>query len=238
MSEELFDCYRIRMSSPTNETCWTVIRAAAIGDSAAQSTFARTYEATIRSYLETRWRGRSLAHDAADAVQEVFVECFKPGGVLERADSNHGEMRGLLRRVTQNVARRFEERAMQKGRVRPDDSAWLAEVQSDNPGQATMFDRCWAHSVISEATTRFRELALQDGESGQRRVELLERRFGSDEAIREIASSWGLPAQDVHNAYKKARKDFYRCLCAEIAFHRPDAADLEKECREVLAMLA
>ena len=237
MSEQLFDCYAVRVSSPTNETCWTVIRAAAIGDSAAQATFARTYEATIRSYLETRWRGRPLAHEAADAVQEVFIECFKPGGVLERADSNHGEMRGLLRRVTQNVARRFEERAVQKGRIRPDDSSWLAEVLSDNPGQATMFDRCWAHSVISEATARFRELALQDGEAGQRRVELLERRFGSDEAIREIASSWGLPAQDVHNAYKKARKDFYRCLCAEIAFHRPDAVDLEHECREVLAMI-
>ncbi|MFT4512376.1 MAG: hypothetical protein ACI89X_002052 [Planctomycetota bacterium] len=214
-----------------------MIRAAATGDSAARSTFSRNYLTTIHSYLEARWRGRVLATEIGDATQEVFVECLKPGGVLERADANQGDLRGLLCRVTQNVARRFEERAIERGRVRPDDSAWLAQVQSDDPGQATVFDRCWAHSIIEEASSQFRELAAQDGEAGQRRIELLERRFGSDEAIREIAAVWNIPAQDLHNAYKKARKEFYRCLRGVIAFHRPDATDLEHECREVLALL-
>jgi len=214
-----------------------VIRAAAIGDSGARSTFANTYQAMIRSYLEIRWRGRVLANEIGDAMQEVFVECLKPGGVLERADADQGELRGLLRRVAQNVARRFEERAIQRGRVQPADSAWFAKVQSDDPGQTTVFNRCWAHSIIEAASLRFRELAAQDGEAGRRRIDLLERRFGSDEAIREIAAAWNLPAQDLHNAYKKARKEFYRCLRDVIAFHRPDATDLEHECREVLAML-
>ena len=102
-------------------------------------------------------------------MQEVFVECLKPGGVLERADAAQGELRGLLRRVVQNVARRYEERAIKRGRIRPADTVWFAEVQDDEPGQATVFDRCWAHSIIEEATKRFRELAAQDGEAGQRR---------------------------------------------------------------------
>jgi len=225
------------MSTPPGETCWTVIRAAAIGDSAARSAFADKYEAMIRGYLEIRWRGRLLASETGDAVQEVFVECLKPGGVLERADAGQGELRGLLRRVVQNVARRYEERAIKRGRIRPADTVWFAEVQGDEPGQATVFDRCWAHSIIEEATKRFRVLAAQDGEAGQRRVELLERRFGDDEPIRKIAAAWGLPAQDLHNAYKKARKEFYRCLREVIAFHRPDTTDLSGECRKVLEMI-
>lgn len=214
-----------------------MIRAAAIGDSAARSTFANKYQATIRSYLELRWRGRVLADEIDDAVQEVFIECLKPGGVLERADADQGELRGLLRRVAQNVARRFEERGVKRGWVQPAESAWLAEVQGDDPGQATVFDRCWAHSIIEDASLRFRELAAQDGEPGQRRVELLERRFGSNEPIRAIAAAWGLPAQDLHNAYKKARKEFYQCLREVISFHRPDSTDLELECRKVLEMI-
>ena len=225
------------MPTPHGETCWTVIRAAASGDSAARSTFANTYEATVRGYIEIRWRGRVLANEAGDAVQEVFIECLKPGGVLERADADQGELRGLLRRVTQNVARRFEERAIKKGRIRPEQSDWLAELQSDEPGQATAFDRCWAHSIIEETTLRFRKLAAKDGKAGQQRIDLLERRFGSDEPIREIAASWNLPAQDLHNAYKKARKEFYHCLREVMSFHRPNTTDLERECRTVLAMI-
>jgi hypothetical protein len=46
-----------------------------------------------------------------------------------------------------------------------------------------------------------------------------------------------VPAQDVHNAYKKARKEFYRCLREVVAFHRPGVTDLDGECRALLSML-
>jgi DNA-directed RNA polymerase specialized sigma24 family protein len=161
-----------------------------------------------------------LATETSDATQEVFVECLKPGGVLERADAGHGDFRALLGAVTRNVARRFEERAIERGRVRPEDSAWLQQVASDENGQATVFDRSWAHALVEEASDRYRELASGDGDAGRRRIELLERRFGSDEAIREIAATWNVPAQHVHNEYKKARKEFDRCLLKVVAFHR------------------
>ena len=71
----------------------------------------------------------------------------------------------------------------------------------------------------------------------RRRIQLLERRFGDDEAIRDIAAQWDAPAQDVHNAYRKARKEFYQCLREVVAFHRPAATDLDRECRDLLTLL-
>ncbi|MCA8964898.1 MAG: sigma-70 family RNA polymerase sigma factor, partial [Planctomycetes bacterium] len=159
------------MTAP-DDTCWTVLRAASTGDPDARSTFARHYEPTIRLFLATRWRSRALAAEVADATQEVFVECLKPGGVLERADANRGDFRALLGAVTRNIARRFEARAVERGRVRPEDSAWLQHVADDDAGQATVFDRSWARALVEEATARYRDLAAKDGEAGRRRVEL------------------------------------------------------------------
>lgn len=225
------------MTSEPHDTCWTILRAASGGDGDARADFAARYESTIRDFLAARWRGRLREIDIADAVQEVFVECLKPGGVLQRADPARGDFRGLLCRVTRNVARRFEERAVERDRIRPEDSVWVAQIASDDAGQATVFDRCWANALVREATARFRVLAGQDGDAGRQRIELLERRFGDDEPIREIAARWNVPAQDLHNAYKKARKEFYRCLKQVVAFHRPDATDLDGACRELLELL-
>lgn len=84
------------MTAEPHDTCWTVLRAASTGDTDARSTFARRYEPTIRFFLSARWRGRALAAEVGDATQEVFVECLKPGGVLERADAVSGDFRALL----------------------------------------------------------------------------------------------------------------------------------------------
>lgn len=225
------------MQPTPSDTCWTVLSAAAQGDATARSTFSKSYAAAIRNYLAARWRGRILEGEADDATQEVFVECLKSGGVLERADAERGDFRGLLFGVTRNVARRFEKRALARGRMRPEDSAWLQNVASDEPGQATLFDRSWAQAVIRRAKHMHRERAYLDGKAGKKRIELLERRFGSDEAIREIAAQWGVPAQEVHNAYRKARTEFYGCLREVVAFHATAGADLDSECQRLLSHL-
>lgn len=225
------------MATDPLDTCWSMLRAASRGDAAARSSFSRTYATAIRGYLSARWRGRLLEGESDDATQEVFLECLKPGGALERADAEKGEFRALLFGVARNVARRFEERALARGRLLPADSAWLHDVASDEPGQATIFDRSWARALIRQTKRMHRERALADGEAGARRLDLLERRFGSDEAIREIAKDWGLPAQDVHNAYRKARNEFYGCLREVVAAHAAEGADIESECRRLLAQL-
>ena len=66
-------------------TKWTLIQRAAGGDRAARSEFTTRYLPAVRAYLRARWSTR-LAPDALeDAIQEVFVECLKERGVLERA---------------------------------------------------------------------------------------------------------------------------------------------------------
>jgi DNA-directed RNA polymerase specialized sigma24 family protein len=219
------------------DTCWTLLRAASQGDARARSAFSRDYAVVVRGFLEARWRGRVIAGELDDAAQEVFLECLKPGGVLDRADPARGEFRGLLFGVTRNVARRFEERALEQGRLRPEESGWCERVASDDPGQATLFDRGWARSLVRRSGRLHRERALADGRAGRRRIELLERRFGNDEAIRTIAADWGVPAQEVHNAYRKARTEFYGCLREIVALHSPAGADLESECRRLLVVL-
>ena len=230
--------YLAFVSSDPADTCWTVLRAAAKGDNTARSTFSRSYLSTVRDFFAQRWHGRVLMADVDDASQEVFIECLKPGGALERAEESRGEFRGLLFGVARNVGRRFEERAAERGRLRPEDSAWLQHAVSDEPGQATMFDRSWARALMRTAKKRHRELAIEaDGDAGRRRIELLERRFGDDQAVRDIAAAWGVDAQEVHNAYRKARTEFYRCLREAVAFHAPADADLDAECRRLLGML-
>jgi hypothetical protein len=91
-------------------TCWTVIRDAADGDRDARGIFARRYEPVVRAYLKARWRGsEDRLQNVADAAQEVFIECFRTGGVLDRADrSRPGGFRAFLYGVIRVVALRIE----------------------------------------------------------------------------------------------------------------------------------
>lgn len=225
------------MPKDPGDTCWTVVRAASKGDAEARAEFSRFYAATIRGYLDVRWRGRVLASETEDALQEVFLECLREDGALDRADPERGDFRGFLFGVTRNVARRFEQRARKRGRLRPEESDWFQHVASDDPGQATIFDRSWAKDLMRKSKRLHRERAQADGIAGQRRIELLERRFGNDEAIRSIAARWEVPAQEVHNAYRKARTEFYGCLRDTIAVHVSAGADLDLECRRLLMLL-
>src|SRR5215831_5732627 len=98
------------MSTPES-TCWTVIRAAAAGSPADREELARRYLAVVRAYLAARWRGLNLRAELDDAVQEVFVECFRQGGALEAAGAGRvSSFRAFLYGVVRNVARRFESR--------------------------------------------------------------------------------------------------------------------------------
>jgi DNA-directed RNA polymerase specialized sigma24 family protein len=218
-------------------TCWTVVRAAAAGDAGARAAFAAAYGSTVRGFLRARWRGTRLAQDAEDAVQEVFAECLKPGGVLEIADARRGDFRGLLFGVSRNVARRFEGGALARGRLDGEGASRLAEVAADEPGQETSFDRAWARALVDEAVRRQRERAAGEGAAGARRIEVLERRFQAGEPIRRIAEAWGCPADGVHHLYRLARREFRRCLHEVVAEHVRPGAEVSAECDRLLAAL-
>jgi DNA-directed RNA polymerase specialized sigma24 family protein len=135
------------MSTPES-TCWTVIRAAAAGSSTDRDQLARRYLGIVRAYLSARWRGSDLRSELDDAVQEVFVECFRQGGALEAAGAGRvPSFRTFLYGVVRNVARRFENRPVRA--VVP-----LPEIQTNEESFSKLFDRTWAEAIMIEAAQR------------------------------------------------------------------------------------
>jgi RNA polymerase sigma-70 factor (ECF subfamily) len=216
-----------------------VIRDAAGGDTGARQRFAERYEQIVRSYLLARWRGSPLAQDLDDVIQEVFVEAFRDGGVLQRADpESPGGFRAFFYGVIRNVARRAESRHGRR-RDRQPPTAFFGETAEASEQRLTrIFDREWAQAMMREAATRQRDTAAAAGPEAQRRVELLRMRFYEGWPIREIARMWSVDPADLHREYARARKEFHTALADAVSFHHPgSAAAIERECEQLLTLL-
>ena len=221
-------------------TCWTVIQAAAAGSRADREQFARRYAPIVRAYLAARWRQSALAGDVDDAVQEVFVDCFKQDGVLRRADpSRAGGFRSFLYGVIRMVALRVETRRARDRQQQPANEFELDALAAADDSVAEAFDRAWAQALVREAAELQAEHARQNGPAAQRRVELLQLRFHDGLPIREIAARWQIDPAQVHHDYARARQEFKAALLEVMAFHCPGpAADVERECANLIALLA
>ncbi|MCI0639181.1 MAG: sigma-70 family RNA polymerase sigma factor [Gemmataceae bacterium] len=220
-------------------TCWTVIQGAAAGQTEDREHFARRYAPVLQAYLAARWRGSPLKAELDDAVQEVFLECFKQGGVLQRVDRDRpGGFRPFLYGVLRNVALRTEA-ARARGRERqPESSCDLADIETTEASLSQVFERAWAQSLIREAAERQAERATQSGEGAQRRVELLRLRFHEGLPIREIAQRWQADPADLHHEYARARQEFKAALLEVVGFHQPGTlAEIEQASAELLASL-
>jgi DNA-directed RNA polymerase specialized sigma24 family protein len=219
---------------PTSEsTCWTVIRAAAAGSAADRDELARRYLGVVRAYLSARWRGSHLRHDLDDAVQEVFVECFRQGGAVEIAGSGQvPRFRAFLYGVIRNVVRRFE-----GGPVCA--ACPLPEIAAEDESQSHLFERTWARSIMAEAAELQRTRATERGAEALQRVELLRLRFEEGLPIRAIAERWGVDAAKLHHSYALARQEFRSALLAVVAFHQPgNPAEVELEAADLLRSLS
>src|SRR5690349_11127268 len=94
-----------------DSTCWTVIQGAAAGSATDRDDFVRRYSPVIRAYLTARWQNSTYRQEIEDGVQEVFLESFRHGGILERANPvPPGGFRPFLYGVARNVALRMEAR--------------------------------------------------------------------------------------------------------------------------------
>lgn len=215
------------------ETCWTLVRRAAAGDASSRSRFGRTYLPLVRGFLVARWRGTSLASDVEDAVQDVFVECFRDDGALAHADSDKGSFRGFLYGIVRHVALRVEGRARH---AQQEGTRMSPEIAADEPTVAELFDREWAQALMREAADLMRQNAGDDG--ARLRVELLRLRFGADLPVREIAARWSMELSAVHRAYARAREEFRHCLRQVVAFNAVRTeAELDDECRRLFELL-
>lgn len=234
-------------------TCWSLIHGAATGDRVARDEFARLYHPVVLGFLRSRWAKNLKSFDLDDALQDVFVDCFKPDGALQRWEAGRdGGFRGFLYGIVRNVALRHEQKRRNTVSIEVD-------YESDQTGVEKAFDRAWARSIMKEAARLMAEHAeVADGhvadanartsksdvESGvvsraMRRVQLLKKRFNENLPIREIASQWGVDPVWLHHEYAIARKEFHTCLLQLISFHNPQATPLENQqaCRDLLALL-
>jgi RNA polymerase sigma-70 factor (ECF subfamily) len=219
--------------STQESTCWTVIRAAAVGSPADREELAHRYLAVVRAYLGARWRGSPLRPDLDDAVQEVFVECFRQGGALEAAGAERvPSFRAFLYGVIRNVARRFESRLVRA-------AAPLPVIEANEEGLSRLFERTWAQAIMTEAAQLQQRRASERGPEAVQRVELLRLRFEEGLPIRAIAERWGITAADVHHAYARARQEFRAALLEVVAFHHPGSlAEVEQEAASLLTALS
>jgi RNA polymerase sigma-70 factor (ECF subfamily) len=224
----------------SQSTCWTVIRGAAEGCAVSRELFARTYGPVLRAYLAARWRRSPCREEIEDAIQEIFLACFRPDGVLDRADPDRsGGFRSYLHGVARHIAQRFEERQRKQPAGQAVAEAELTRVADAGEELGLQFDRAWARVLVQEAAARQAEQAQALGAEAQRRVELLRLRFHEGLPIREIARRWRADAAELHRHYARARKEFLAALREVMAFHQPGSPEqVERACAELLTILA
>jgi RNA polymerase sigma-70 factor (ECF subfamily) len=216
-----------------------MIDAAAAGDAEQRARFALRYGPVVRRTLEAR-RGRALkAEEIDDLAQEVFLECFRQGDALGKAEQGRpGGFRGFLYGVVRNVAARGDKRraagARRAGPGEPD----LDAVDSGEADAQAAFDRAWAEGVMREAAELMERRAAEKGPAAKRRVELLHLRFHENVPIREIARRWSVDAAKLHHEYAEARKEFREALRATVAAEcGMDAAETDAECARLSSLL-
>jgi DNA-directed RNA polymerase specialized sigma24 family protein len=219
-------------------TCWTLIEGAAAGDSAARAGFSQRYLPVVRAYLHARWRNRLQGHDLEDAVQEVFVECLRSGGVLERAvDGRRQAFRAFLFGVVRNVALRVESARARRMDLPGGDSFRSETLPLEDESLSRVFDRAWATAIMREAAARQEQVARGAGAEQQKRVELLRLVFEEGRAIADVARTWNVGSDALYHEYSKARAEFLSALKSVVAFHHPDSPEaVARTCRELVSL--
>ena len=221
-------------------TCWTLVEGATTGDERCRAEFAARYLPAIRAYLVARWRPTPLLDAVDDAVQQVFVDCFREDGALTRLDpTREGGFRPFLYGVVRNVARHVETRRARNREHPPGSRVDLRELEGREEDLAHAFDRAWALGIVREAFALQRARAAERGDGAMRRVELLELRFVEDLPIRDVALRWDEDPARLHKEYAKARREYRSALHDVVAFHRPGPPQaVEQACREILALIS
>lgn len=220
-------------------TSWSLILGAAAGQALDRDAFARSYGPIIRAYLAARWRLPFEHAAVADATSEVFVECFKGGGALERVDSRRpGGFRAFLYGVVRNVALMTERKLARRRDAPAPGDVDLDQVADSEATLSRVFDRAWAETVVQEARGRMAERAGRSP-AAKRRFEALSLRFEQGHAPRHIAETTGVPVERVYEVLREARAEFRAALLEVMAAYHPTSNEIQLEalCVELLASL-
>jgi DNA-directed RNA polymerase specialized sigma24 family protein len=226
--------------SEAESTSWRLIEGAARGGVDEREEFARRYAPAARAYFMARWRRSPLRADVADAIQELFVECYRADGVLAKADrSRNGGFRALLFGVMRNVALRSEKKLGKDLARAPESSVKWNGLSDAGPSPSSIFDQVFARTLIREAVARHAAWARTEGDDASNRYELLRLRFEEGLPIRDIAALWKRDSADLHHEYAAARREFeiiLRQVIAESADGRTPA-EVSRILRELAATI-
>lgn len=202
------------MPRTQDSTCWSLIHRAADADEAAQRLFVERYYPVIEATLRARWRGSRSGEELRDGIQDVFAECLRSDGVLDRtANLDRSGVRCFRRflfGVVKNVAREHEARWRRSREAHGVEG--ISRIEADEESLGFAFDRAWARAVIGEAVDLQRERAASIGPDALRRIDLLRLRFYDSLPVREIAARWEVPAEDLHRELTRSKEDFSACL--------------------------
>jgi len=226
--------------SDPDPTSWPLVLNAAAGQPDDREAFARKYSKPVRAYLSRRWQSSRLRSDIDDAVQEVFVECFREGGVLDRLREKRPEsFRRFLRGVVRNVALRYETRVGLRLERVPPSSVNVGTVPSDELTASRVLDRSWARALLRQAARLQQDRAVEKGERAVERIALLRLRHVDGLPIREIAERWSADAAHLHKEYARAREEFRAALTDVVRFYFPErsAHEVDESCRDLLGLL-
>lgn len=220
-------------------TCWSLIRGAAGGRTSDREAFGVRYAAPIRAFLGARWRRSALGAEVDDAVQEVFFECFRDGGVLQRVDEGRpGGFRAFLYGVARNVALRCEERRARTRELPAGEEVDLDGIERDEASLEEAFDRGWALALVAEARELQSDRAEQRGPEARRRVEILRLHFQEGVPVHEIARRLGLDRAAAWREHRAAREEFRDALHAVVGFHHPGTpGEVDRECARLTDLM-
>jgi RNA polymerase sigma factor (sigma-70 family) len=219
------------------ETCWTLIRAAAAGQSVPRDEFSRRYLPVARAYLAARWKNSPMLGEIDDAVQEVFLACFRQGGALARVGPKPGSgFRSFLFGVVRNVALHMERTHAR--RHRRQDGRLPTEVPGEAPAWSRIYDQAYARAIMREAADLMAARAKGAGDGAARRVDLLRVRFHDGMPIRDIARLWQADPDELHREYATARREFKVALREVVGLAERCAPEqLAQECDRLLDLL-
>ena len=181
-----------------------------------------------------------LQGEIEDAIQEVFLECFKQGGVLGKADPNRpGGFRNFFSGVLRNIALKYERKHARKPHVSSPSVMERENAAAPKESPSEIFDRAWARSIMKEARAHHASLAREKGEKAVRRAELLRLRFQERMPIREIAGLWKVDRAYLHHEYAQAREEFEKALREVIAGDHPgNPGEVDRVLANLLSILS
>ena len=243
-----------RQDDPFAATHWSVIVAAALGESeperarAALAELCQTYWTPLYTFVRTR--GYSV-HDAQDLTQSFFVHLIE-NEIYARVDPQKGRFRSFLLAALKNFladahthANRLKRGGaenflpLDEARAEAAESVFQTHSASGEMPEDRLFERSWAESVVRTSLER---LAGEYERDGKRSVFQLLRVFltGSAEPLPtydQLAEKCGIAAPTLRSHVTRLRNRYRELLRAEVRHTVVNEADVDAELHELFRVL-